>query len=716
VVTKNGAPLITLVAPPNSGDGGVIGTLDVGETWTWTNVAGGTITALTTFVATGHGFANGTDVTVPASPTEQATATVTIANTAVTITPSATAVVSGQSVTLTVTEQNTGSVALTSPSVVVTKNGAPLITLVAPPNSGDGGVIGTLDVGETWTWTNVAGGTITALTTFVATGHGFTNGTDVTAPGSPTEQATATVTPANTAVTITPSATAVVSGQSVTLTVTEQNTGSVALTSPSVVVTKNGAPLVTLVAPPNSGDVGVIGTLDVGETWTWTNVAGGTITALTTFVATGHGFANGTDVTVPAAPTEQATATVTVANTAVTIAASPNPVVIGGTVTLTVTEQNTGLVALTSPSVVVTRSGPGTIPTLVAPPTSGDAGVIGTLDVGETWTWTGVSAGGPINAATIFTATGHGFYNGTDVTFPTSSTEQSPVTVLVGSTILDMTTTSTQVPPGGGNVTLTITDRNNGDIPLTNPHVVLESVPTVTSTLGDSTPITLDKTHYYVSGDNNPNGVMDPNETWRWQVTVFVGQPVTFTASGHGTMPNGVEVTPDGPQGLPAERDTLELTSKPELRIFKFNDLDKDGVLDHGEWDDANNDGVLDSGDGGGLEGWHFVVTHLGIMVFEGDTGPDGWLIRAVDPGLYRVTETTQKGWQSTTPTSVLATVPDDGSATVEFGNRRERLEVPPAVPTMGQWGMIAMATLLAGSMIWVVRKRQTSSGSPKAR
>ena len=40
----------------------------------------------------------------------------------------------------------------------------------------------------------------------------------------------------------------------------------------------------------------------------------------------------------------------------------------------------------------------------------------------------------------------------------------------------------------------------------------------------------------------------------------------------------------------------------------------------------------------------------------------------------------------------------------------------PPTIPTMGQWGMIAMATLLAGSLVWVVRKRQTSSGSPKAK
>lgn len=42
----------------------------------------------------------------------------------------------------------------------------------------------------------------------------------------------------------------------------------------------------------------------------------------------------------------------------------------------------------------------------------------------------------------------------------------------------------------------------------------------------------------------------------------------------------------------------------------------------------------------------------------------------------------------------------------------------PPvhAIPTMSQWGMIAMATLLAGSLVWVVRKRQISSGSPKAK
>ena len=98
-------------------------------------------------------------------------------------------------------------------------------------------------------------------------------------------------------------------------------------------------------------------------------------------------------------------------STVTSISSSSATVAAGGSVTFTVTEQNNGDVALTNPSVIVDNG----VGTLAAPPTSGDTGGDGILGVGETWSWTVNS--GVINANTTFTATGHGFSNGNDITW-----------------------------------------------------------------------------------------------------------------------------------------------------------------------------------------------------------------------------------------------------------------------------------------------------------
>jgi hypothetical protein len=119
-------------------------------------------------------------------------------------------------------------------------------------------------------------------------------------------------------------------------------------------------------------------------------------------------------------------------STITTISASAASVEVGGTVDLTVTEENDGDVDLTDPQVVV-NDGTSDIATLVAPPTSGDDGD-GVLEVGETWTWNATTVAAlndvVINATTTFTATG----SGTDsldnvITYPGDPDERDAVTV-----------------------------------------------------------------------------------------------------------------------------------------------------------------------------------------------------------------------------------------------------------------------------------------------
>ena len=310
-VLKNGAPLATLVAPPDSGDTGNDGILGVGETWSWT-ISSGAITANTTFQATGSAQLDGVVVTYPADVDERQSVNVLMLSTGVTIIASSPAVVSGGSVNLTITETNDGGAALEDPEVVVTKNGALLAILATPPDSGDTGNDGVLGVGETWVWTLTSGPITVDPTVFEATGSAILDGVVVTWPADPDERQSTTVRLLSTVVTIGSSAASVNSGGSVDLTITETNDGAMALLSPQVVVTINGAPLATLVAPPDSGDAGNDGILGVGETWTWTLSSGPVTVNPTTFEAIGSAVLDGVVVTYPADPDERDIITVEV--------------------------------------------------------------------------------------------------------------------------------------------------------------------------------------------------------------------------------------------------------------------------------------------------------------------------------------------------------------------------------------------------------------------
>jgi hypothetical protein len=227
---------------------------------------------------------------------------------------------------------------------------------------------------------------------------------------------------ADTTVKITSPSASVNNGESVTLTVTEKNTGNINLTAPvHVVVNKNHVFFADLLASSASGDGGVAGTLEAGETWTW-SLNSQALNADTAFEAIGHGMAQTTDVTYSAGPpvifpNERFPLNITVnqPSTLAGIWATPDTLPQAGTVTLTVTENNNGPVALNDVVMTVTNNRNATTYTLrktgsTSPAvfTGGDTGDDGELGLSETWTWS--IPGVPVDSDIIFTVDGDATY------------------------------------------------------------------------------------------------------------------------------------------------------------------------------------------------------------------------------------------------------------------------------------------------------------------
>ena len=366
----------------------------------------------------------------------------------------------------------------------------------------------------------------------------------------------------STITTITSSATEVQAGATVTLTITEENDGDTPLATTTVEV-DNGVG--TLSAPPNAGDDGD-GILEPGETWSWT-VSGVVINADTTFIATGHGLDSlGNDLTwcedsqnpaegVTCDQDEQDSVTITTVDpsTAVSATVDIDLILSGDTVELTITETNDGDVDLANAYVDLQPLGMTLDETSLG--FSSDGNNDSTLAAGETWTW--VITDNPLGDIT-YIATGHGTDSlGNDVTWcedPQTpgegvicdQDEQASVSVGIvsPSTIVGITASETTVI-AGATVTLTITEENDGDADLTDAYVEVDNGVGI-----------LDDASANFSGDDG-DGILEPGETWSWDVDVIVNVDTIFTATGHGLDPLGNDVTyPADPE----EQDIVEIT------------------------------------------------------------------------------------------------------------------------------------------------------------
>jgi hypothetical protein len=138
--------------------------------------------------------------------------------------------------------------------------------------------------------------------------------------------------------------------------------------------------------------------------------------------------------------------------------------------------------------------------------------------------------------------TDNAYTAGTDPGIPANPnfTLNYPGSVLIihPNTLVQISATPSTVN-SGDTVTLTITEQNTGNRDLDGPYVV------VNQGVGIFNKANLPSG----GGDNNSDSKLNgsspgPAETWTWTKSVVVSSTTTFTATGHGIDPLGLDITP----------------------------------------------------------------------------------------------------------------------------------------------------------------------------
>jgi uncharacterized repeat protein (TIGR01451 family) len=208
----------------------------------------------------------------------------------------------------------------------------------------------------------------------------------------------------------------------------------------------------------------------------------------------------------------------------------------------------------------------------------------------------------------------------------------------------------------------------------------------------------------YKFHDLDEDGEYDDGEPMLegWEFEIFVGQSLTATgttgADGSLSFPGldpgeysatekllsgWVNTTPLTQSTTVVDGETAELwfgnieeelpPEEGDLVIYKFHDLDEDGVYDDGE---------------PMLEDWEFTVTVESEPILEDQITPSAIMLigtgltdengmlefTGLAPAEYTITETLKDGWVNTTPLTQKGTVVDGETTEVWFGNIEEFL------------------------------------------
>ena len=168
-------------------------------------------------------------------------------------------------------------------------------------------------------------------------------------------------------------------------------------------------------------------------------------------------------------------------------------------------------------------------------------------------------------------------------------------------------------------------------------------------------------------------GDYEVTETVQLSWGVTTGNPQTATLSAGG--------------GTVVRFGNLQL-APGTLEIFKFNDLDGDGVYDPLDGETP-------------LSGWAFGVEGPGGP-YSGSTDANGlYTLTNLGAGLYTATETVKVGWSVTTLNPQTAELDAEGGARLNFGN--QFTFVPPSSSTMPVGGEASPVNKVGLLMPWLI-------------
>ena len=398
--------------------------------------------------------------------------------------------------TYTIDIKNTGNQTLTGVALVDNLPDGSLGTLTGPAT--DAGIANALDVGEIWTYT----GTYSATQSDIDTGALLTNEVSVTAVEMPgvTRQDDATTSielAPQLLVTKTVDTQEIAQPTTLTYSISIENTGNATLTNVTPIDTLPDGSNAVLVGPIS--DTGIIGSLDVGEVWEYTTTYDASQADIDASVALVNTIAVSTDETLTEIFTDTATTNIATAP-AFTVAKAVDTSTLSapGLLNYVITIENSGNVSLSNVLPIDTLPD-GSNATLLGP--TNDSGLVGQLDVGESWEFTAV-----YNVSQAEIDQGLSLINRVDVTSDetadavVSDTAQTTVSRSPSFTVEKTVDTITIAEPSDLNYEISVV--NTGNTSLTN-IVVNDTLPDGSSAI--------------VSGpvvDTGVNGVLDVGETW----------------------------------------------------------------------------------------------------------------------------------------------------------------------------------------------------------
>ena len=293
----------------------------------------------------------------------------------------------GQTLDYEITIENTGAVSLTGVTPVDTLPDGSAGVLAGPVGDTNGNSI--LDTNETWTYTI----SYTVTQSDIDAGLDLTNTASVTTNEIVVAESDTAITPINAASSMVVTKTqtggpnpVTAAGQTLDYEITIENTGAVSLTGVTPVDTLPDGSAGVLAGPV--GDTNGNSILDTNETWTYTI----SYTVTQSDIDAGLDLTNTASVTTNEIVVAESDTAITPINAASSMVVTktqtggPNPVTAAGqTLDYEITIENTGAVSLTGVTPVDTL--PDGSAGVLAGPVS-DVGILGAIDVGETWTYT----------------------------------------------------------------------------------------------------------------------------------------------------------------------------------------------------------------------------------------------------------------------------------------------------------------------------------------